>query len=116
MRILGSGSAGETFTTILMAKLKLEANPKFHVRGATKIYRRACWEAIGGLWRAPGWDTIDEVKANMLGWKTHSFGDLHLFIIALPEPQTGFARPCETWPACYVSGYHPLFCCRELRL
>ncbi|MGB7073225.1 MAG: glycosyltransferase family A protein, partial [Candidatus Sulfotelmatobacter sp.] len=23
---------------------KLEANPKFHVRGATKIYRRACWE------------------------------------------------------------------------
>ena len=52
---------------------KLEANPKFHVRGATKIYRRACWEAIGGLWRAPGWDTIDEVKANMLGWKTYSF-------------------------------------------
>ena len=30
-------------------ELKVEANPKFHVRGATKIYRRACWEAIGGL-------------------------------------------------------------------
>src|SRR5262249_48977017 len=22
---------------------------RFHVRGATKIYRRACWDAIGGL-------------------------------------------------------------------
>ena len=58
--------------------LKLEAAPRFHVRGATKIYRRACWKAIGGLWVAPGWDTIDEVKANMLGWRTYSFSELHL--------------------------------------
>src|SRR5262249_26760728 len=58
--------------------VKLEGNPKFHVRGATKIYRRACWEAIGGLVSAPGWDTIDEVKANMLGWSTRSFTELHL--------------------------------------
>lgn len=34
-------------------ELKLEENPRFHVRGATKIYRRGCWEAIGGLWAAP---------------------------------------------------------------
>ena len=60
--------------------LKVEANPKFHVRGATKIYRRACWEAIGGIWAAPGWDTIDEVKANMLDWKTDTFGELASFI------------------------------------
>ncbi len=50
-----------------------EDNPAFHVRGATKIYRRVCWEAIGGFWPAPGWDTIDEVKANMLGWSTKEF-------------------------------------------
>ena len=75
---LCSGLAGEIFTTNLGEELKLQANPKFHVRGATKIYRRACWEAIGGLWSAPGWDTIDEVKANMLGWKTYSFEELRL--------------------------------------
>ena len=45
-------------------------DPAFHVRGATKIYRKECWVAIGGLQRAPGWDTIDELKANMMGWVT----------------------------------------------
>ena len=51
-------------------------DPRFHVRGATKIYRRACWEDIGELIRAPGWDTLDEVKANMKGWTTNTFMDL----------------------------------------
>src|ERR1700730_9837934 len=39
--------------------LQLESNPKFHVRGATKIYKRECWQKLGGLLRAPGWDTVD---------------------------------------------------------
>jgi glycosyltransferase involved in cell wall biosynthesis len=89
---------------------KLEATPKFHVRGATKIYKRACWEAIGGLWRAPGWDTIDEVKANMLGWKTYSFDELRL----VHHRFTGTAESLwrdkiKRGVACYVTGYHPIF-------
>jgi poly-beta-1,6-N-acetyl-D-glucosamine synthase len=89
---------------------KLEATPKFHVRGATKIYRRACWEAIDGLWRAPGWDTIDEVKANMLGWTTYSFNELHI----VHHRFTGTAESLwrdkiKRGVACYVTGYHPLF-------
>ena len=47
------------------------------MRGATKIYKRDCWEAIGGLWVAPGWDTIDEVKANMLGWTMPKLHEPH---------------------------------------
>jgi len=89
---------------------KLEANPKFHVRGATKIYRRACWEAIGGLLRAPGWDTIDEVKANMLGWTTYSFGELQLVHHRLTGTADGLLRDrIKHGIACYVSGYDPLF-------
>jgi glycosyltransferase involved in cell wall biosynthesis len=89
---------------------KLESTPRFHVRGATKIYRRACWEAIDGLWRAPGWDTIDEVKANMLGWRTYTFKELHL----LHHRFTGTAESLwkdkvKRGAACYVSGYHPMF-------
>ena len=38
---------------------RLEKTPRFHVRGATKIYRRECWEQIGGLWPAAGWGIID---------------------------------------------------------
>jgi biofilm PGA synthesis N-glycosyltransferase PgaC len=89
---------------------KREANPKFHVRGATKIYRRDCWEAIGGLLRAPGWDTIDEVKANMLGWKTYSFGELRLVHHRLTGTADGLLRDrIKHGIACYVSGYDPLF-------
>ena len=85
-------------------------DPAFHVRGATKIYRRDCWQAIGGLWRAPGWDTIDEMKANMLGWKTYTFRDIPL----LHHRYTGTAD--GTWRnqvkfglSNYITGYHPVF-------
>lgn len=91
-------------------KLILEKNPTFHVRGATKIYKKECWEAIGGLIKAPGWDTLDEVKASMLGWKTQSFPDLKV----VHHRYTGTAD--GTWKgwvknglANYISGYHPLF-------
>lgn len=85
-------------------------DPAFHVRGATKIYRRACWEVVGGLMSAPGWDAIDELKANMLGWETRSFKDIPL----QHQRYTGTAD--GTWNnyvkfgfANYVTGYHPLF-------
>ena len=85
-------------------------DPAFHVRGATKIYRRACWGAIGGLIQAPGWDTIDELKANMLGWRTTTFRDIPLRHHRLTGTTDG------TWKnyvkfglANYIAGYHPLF-------
>jgi biofilm PGA synthesis N-glycosyltransferase PgaC len=89
---------------------KLEANPRFHVRGATKIYRRACWEAIGGLLKAPGWDSIDEVKANMLGWKSYSFAELRIAHHRITGSAEGALRDrVKHGVACYISGYHPLF-------
>jgi glycosyltransferase involved in cell wall biosynthesis len=89
---------------------RFEEVPAFHVRGATKIYRKPCWTAIGGLLAAPGWDTMDEVKANSLGWSTRSFPHLHL----IHERETGSAD--GLWPtlvkygrANYICGYHPVF-------
>jgi poly-beta-1,6-N-acetyl-D-glucosamine synthase len=87
-----------------------ESNPVFHVRGASKIYRRACWEAIGGFWPAPGWDTMDEVKANMLGWTTRSFGDLHLRHHRPTGAADGVWRNLlKNGQANYICGYHPMF-------
>lgn len=85
-------------------------DPRFHVRGATKIYRRHCWEEIGGLLKAPGWDTLDELKANMLGWETRTFAD----ILLLQHKDTGSADGAwSNWVkngrANYISAYHPLF-------
>jgi poly-beta-1,6-N-acetyl-D-glucosamine synthase len=94
----------------LRGEQTLEANPKFHVRGATKIYRRACWEAIGSLLQSPGWDTIDEVKANMLGWKSYSFSELHILHHRITGTAEGaFRGRIKHGVACYISGYHPLF-------
>jgi glycosyltransferase involved in cell wall biosynthesis len=41
-----------------------------HARGATRAYRRECLDAVLPLPERFGWDTVDEVKANVLGWKT----------------------------------------------
>ncbi len=88
----------------------LERHPVFHVRGGAKIYRRACWDAIGKLWVGPGSDTVDEVKANMLGWSTMSFSDLliqhHRWTGAADGRWGGVVKNGKTD---YVSGYHPLF-------
>lgn len=104
------GIAGGALYHNLNNRLQLDKCPAFHVRGATKVYRRQCWEAIGGLCRAPGWDTMDEVKANMLGWVTRSFPDL-------PVVHHRFTGTAENlWKNLikdgrgdYFSGYHPLY-------
>jgi glycosyltransferase involved in cell wall biosynthesis len=41
---------------------------KKHVRGAFKAYSKACFEAIGGLKSAMGWDTVDELLAQFHGF------------------------------------------------
>jgi poly-beta-1,6-N-acetyl-D-glucosamine synthase len=88
----------------------LETHPLFHVRGGAKIYRRECWDAIDGLWIGPGSDTVDDVKANMLGWTTQSFPDLlinhHRWTGEAYGRWGGLAKNGRTD---YVSGYHPLF-------
>ncbi len=43
-----------------------------HVRGATRGYRWACFEAVSPLAEQLGWDGIDEVRARLAGWETRS--------------------------------------------
>ncbi len=40
-----------------------------HVRGGFKAYRKECFTSIGGLKKAMGWDTADELSAQYHGWK-----------------------------------------------
>jgi len=104
------GISGGGICHIVNGKPELEEDPVFHVRGATKIYRKACWDDIGGLYILPGWDTLDELKAHMMGWKTKGFAGLQV----IHHRYTGGAD--GTWRnwvknglANYISGYHPLF-------
>jgi poly-beta-1,6-N-acetyl-D-glucosamine synthase len=84
--------------------------PDFHVRGPTKIYRRGCWEDIGGLFQAPGWDSIDELKANMLGWATRTFNDIQLRHHRPTGSTDGTWKNSVKFGLCnYITGYHPMF-------
>jgi biofilm PGA synthesis N-glycosyltransferase PgaC len=104
------GIGGGTICYLVNGTKHLESGPEFHVRGATKIYRKECWAAIGGFWPAPGWDTMDEVKACRLGWITRTFSDLHLVHHRTTGTAEGvWAGLVKDGRAAYICGYHPLF-------
>jgi len=104
------GIGGGTILNLIGESVKSEKNPIFHVRGATKIYRKEFWHSSGGLMKAPGWDTLDEVKANMLGWKTRSFSDIHLFQLKETGAADGtWKNAFKNGTGSYIAGYHPIF-------
>lgn len=85
--------------------------PPDHIRGATKFYRRRCYEDISPIAARLGWDTLDEVKARMHGWRTASF--------AMPDGDPLHLRPTGVHDgvlrsyrrrglAAYSYGAHPL--------
>jgi glycosyltransferase involved in cell wall biosynthesis len=81
---------------------------KSHVRGATKMYRRSCFEDIGGLVPTIGWDGIDEWKALTLGWEVRSFSEFEMFHYRYTGMATGSLRSrVEEGHAAYYMGYYP---------
>jgi biofilm PGA synthesis N-glycosyltransferase PgaC len=85
--------------------------PPDHVEGPTKFYRRECYEEIFPMPAILGWDTIDEIRARMHGWRTRSFstpeGDsVHLRPMGSHD---GLLRAYRRWGICaYGYGEHPL--------
>lgn len=53
--------------------------PDYHTAGASKIVRKKCFEQIGGFYPLRGWDTIDEIKAQINGWKTCHFKEIEFY-------------------------------------
>lgn len=92
-------------------ELVRERSPAYHVRGPTKFYRRECYEQVDPIPAVPGWETIDEVKARMLGWRTASVespsGDsIHLRPTGTRDGALrGFRRDGQ---GAYSYGAHPL--------
>lgn len=88
-----------------------EDDPPDHVRGPNKFYRSQCFDQIWPIAAHLGWDTVDEVKARMLGWRTASLilagGDsLHLRPTGMHDGKT---RAFRRWGQCaYGYGSHPI--------
>lgn len=52
--------------------------PTYHAAGASKVIRKTCFQQIGGFTPAPGWDTVDEIRALGREWTTLHFTDLKM--------------------------------------
>ena len=84
--------------------------PSFHTRGAVKMYSRECFAAIEGLSTGLGWDTLDEARAMMLGFKSRSFRHIRAYHHRPQGAAGGYLRAnLAAGRAAYNVGYHPLF-------
>ena len=63
-----------------------------HVKGPCKAYRKACFEAIGGLRESVGWDSVDEMLALYHGWKVRTDGQLQVKHLRHRGTETGLVR------------------------
>jgi biofilm PGA synthesis N-glycosyltransferase PgaC len=80
------------------------------VRGATKVYRRQCFQEIGGLQPTTGWDGIDEWQARRLGWMVQSFPRPRIYHHRYTGTATGSVKSrVEEGNAAHFMGYHPLY-------
>jgi biofilm PGA synthesis N-glycosyltransferase PgaC len=83
-----------------------------HVEGAVKFYRRECLEQIAPIPPILGWDTIDEVRARMRGWRTAggSLAENPVVHVRPMGARDGAIRAHRRWGACaYAYGEHPLY-------
>ena len=87
-----------------------EKMPIFHPCAAARIYSRKCFEEIGGLIEALGWDTIDLLRAQMRGWTTKRIPHLELSHYRRMSSRNGlWEGKLRTGRNFFITGYHPLF-------
>jgi len=86
---------------------------QWSVNGPIQVFRRACFEAIGGYRPMPygGVDAVAEVMARMHGWRVQSFPEIrarHLRRTGT-EAQGKLRANYKLGVQHYKLGYHPLF-------
>lgn len=84
------------------------------VAGGVQMFRRECYEQIGGYREMPwgGDDTVAAYMAQRCGWKTRSFEDLrvgHLRPRAAHEASNRLGRVFKAGRKDRSIGYHPLY-------
>ncbi|WP_426095842.1 glycosyltransferase family 2 protein [Flavobacterium sp. DSR2-3-3] len=84
---------------------------KDHIRGAFKAYRKACFEQIGNLKPAMGWDTVDELLSKFHGWKVVT--DASLIVKHLKPTGANYNKTAryKQGEAFYTLGYGFLITC-----
>ncbi|BDI04940.1 glycosyltransferase [Sphaerotilus microaerophilus] len=104
-------ASGITYLPAEGASWKMEAVLDDHPVGPSKMYRRTCFEAIGGLLPVPGWDLADLLAAQMKGWQTRCWKDLMIkhYRPTGTRRQGRWARGVLQGRFEYRHGYAPLY-------
>ncbi len=91
-------------------QLRMEEVAAEHTRGALKTYRRACWDAIGGVRPVNGWDGLDGILAEMRGFHTKHLPEV---VVEHHRPTGGFdgllRGKFRAGRFAHYLGYHPLY-------
>jgi poly-beta-1,6-N-acetyl-D-glucosamine synthase len=66
------GIASSTCWELEAGEWRARAVARSHPRGAVRAYRRECLRDVLPLECRMGWDTVDELKAQLKGWTTRS--------------------------------------------
>lgn len=95
--------------------------PWYHSAGASKCMRKECYSDFGGYSPTFGWDTIDEIRAQMKGWKTRHIPELTFWHLRHEGSSIGrlntFRKNGETYYLVGGSFFFLLFkCLRQLTL
>ncbi len=80
--------------------------------GPSKVYRKECFLDIGGVLEENiCWDMLDNIRAQMKGWDTKSFGDISfIHYKQIGYKQGSILKGCyTTGNILYFYGYHPLY-------
>jgi biofilm PGA synthesis N-glycosyltransferase PgaC len=104
------GMTGGAVHLMIGERLFFERYAPYHISGASKFYRRACFEQIGGLQPVYGWDILDETDARRHGWRTITLDEITIKHHRLQGSAFGRIRGRVIWGwGAYAVGSHPLF-------
>ncbi|TLS35160.1 glycosyltransferase [Pseudalkalibacillus caeni] len=103
-------ASGLTYFKSSNNSLVKENAPLHYAIGPSKVYRVSCFKEINGLVQDLGWDVIDVIRAQSLGWETRNFPELKLLHLRPMSSKAGIMRGrFRNGLTDYLTGYHPLF-------
>lgn len=87
-----------------------ERYARYHVPGQFKVYRRECFESMGGLFQVYGWDIADETEARRRGWETRHTDAVRVIHLRLQGSAFGIIKGRRIWGwGAYATWSYPPF-------
>jgi hypothetical protein len=84
-------------------RVPMKKNFQGHTYGPMKVYRRACFDLISPIEEIKAWDLLDNIKANVMGYKTRIIRDVEALHLKPMESAAG--STVENYLKGYYAGF-----------